>query len=215
VIAGASLRSQVTNALRSGIVSGEIESGHVYSARAFADRLGVSPTPVREALLDLANDGLVVPVRNRGFLVPRPTDRDLDEIFELRMLLEVPALAGLAGSIRPEDLAAPRAIAERIVESAIAGDIASFLEQDRAFHLALLAFAGNARLMEIVRRLRDEVRLVGLPELAAAGTLVDSAREHELILEAARCGDSDSLESLMRTHLRHTRGIWAGRHEGA
>jgi DNA-binding GntR family transcriptional regulator len=208
-----SLRAQVARRIRAAIVTGEIESGRVYSARAYAEMLGVSPTPVREALVDLATDGLVVSVRNRGFLVPEPTDKDLDEIFELRMMLEVPAVSGLAGHQERADLVDLKKTADRIATCAAESDLAGFLDHDRSFHLELLTLAGNRHLVDTVRRLRDEVRLVGLPGLAVSGELAESAREHQKILDLIAKDRPDELAALMRQHLTHTRGIWAGQRE--
>lgn len=72
------LREQAKEVIRAGIIGGELVPGQVYSATTLSGRLGVSQTPVREAMLDLANDGLVEPVRNRGFRVMTVADADLD-----------------------------------------------------------------------------------------------------------------------------------------
>src|SRR4051794_4783192 len=84
-----SLREQAVAAIRASIITGEAEPGQIYSVRQFADRLGVSATPIREALLDLAGDGLVEAVRNRGFRILMPSEQDLDEIYRLRLMIEV------------------------------------------------------------------------------------------------------------------------------
>src|ERR671911_3059487 len=83
-----SLREQVADALRAAVVSGEMKPGHVYSAPALAAQFGVSATPVREAMLDLAKEGLVEAVRNKGFRVTALSGRDLDELTEIRRLIE-------------------------------------------------------------------------------------------------------------------------------
>src|SRR4051794_17309245 len=90
------LRDKVTHALRAAMISGEMRPGRVYSAPALAADLGVSATPVREAMLDLAGEGLVEAVRNRGFRVTELTDRDLDEYTEVRALIEVPTVGRVA-----------------------------------------------------------------------------------------------------------------------
>src|SRR5260221_9167673 len=88
-----SLREQALSAIRSGIVLGEIKPGVVYSAPSIAAQLGVSSTPVREAMTELVTEGLATPVRNKGFRIVELTDHDLDEIFQLRVLLEAPTVA--------------------------------------------------------------------------------------------------------------------------
>ncbi|HKT03890.1 MAG TPA: FCD domain-containing protein, partial [Rugosimonospora sp.] len=85
-----------------------------------------------------------------------------------------------------------------------------YLEADLAFHLGLLDGLGNARLLAIVRELRAQTRLYGLTRLAHSGQLAASAGEHLTLLELVRAGDAAGAEALMRRHIGHTRGIWAG-----
>ena len=208
-----SLREQAGQVIRASILAGELRAGEIYSATVLAERLGVSPTPVREAMLDLASGGLVEPVRNRGFRVLTPDERDLDEISELRLMLEVPAMRVVVERAKDEQLEAFEEVVAEIEARAEAADVAGFLVADREFHLGLLELLGNRRLVAIVRQLRDLTRLVGITELAREGNLTASAREHRDILDALRARDADKAEALMRTHLIHTRGIWAGRSE--
>jgi DNA-binding GntR family transcriptional regulator len=130
-----SLREEARLALRAGIITGEIAAGELYSVPSLAEKLGVSATPVREAMLDLANEGLVEPVRNRGFRVIRFDEHDLDEIFHLRLLLEAPSVRQVAGKL-PPDL--ERRLQDLVVElerSAEAGDLPRYLTADHQFHL--------------------------------------------------------------------------------
>jgi DNA-binding GntR family transcriptional regulator len=206
-----SLRERAAEAIRNGIVTGEIRAGELYSVPTLAARLGVSATPVREAMLDLANEGLVEAVRNRGFRVVELTDADLDEILEVRIMLEVPAVGRLARELRPDAAPRLRAIVAETEERAKAADVEGFLTADRAFHLALVDLVGNRRLVDLVARLRDQTRLYGLPELLASGILETAATDHRAILEAVVAGDARAAEGRMRTHLEGTtRGVWTG-----
>jgi DNA-binding GntR family transcriptional regulator len=204
------LRAQARSVLRSSIVTGELQPGSLYTIGGVAAQLGVSATPVREALGDLEQLGLVEIIRNRGFIVPPVTDADLDEILQLRLMLEPPALIQAAKKLTPEDIRECRELAEQGKAAAKAGDLALFLEADRALHLRLIAPLHNRRLGEILGRLRDEARLYGLRNLATAGRLVTSAEEHDSIIEAVAGGDSDVIREEITKHLRHTRGAWAG-----
>src|SRR5262245_22313406 len=93
-----SLREQAAESIRAGIISGKIAADVIYSVPALASELGVSATPVREAMLDLVGEGLVVAVRNRGYRVIRPTAKDLEDILSIRLLLEVPTMGQVAVS---------------------------------------------------------------------------------------------------------------------
>jgi DNA-binding GntR family transcriptional regulator len=207
-----SLRERAAEAIRNGIVTGEIRAGELYSVPTLAARLGVSATPVREAMLDLANEGLVEAVRNRGFRVVELTDADLDEILEVRIMLEVPAVGRLARELPPDASPQLRAIVDETEDRAKAADVQGFLTADRAFHLALVDLVGNRRLVDLVARLRDQTRLYGLPDLLASGILETAAADHRAILDAVVAGDAAAAENRMRNHLEQTtRGVWTGR----
>ena len=202
------VRDQIAQALRASLVAGEMRPGVVYSAPTLAERFGVSPTPVREAMLDLVKEGLVTAVRNKGFRVTELSDRDLDEITEVRALIEVPTVGRVAAS--PEGAEELRPLAEAVVAAAERRDILGYIEADQIFHLELLALGGNAHLVEVVRELRHRSRLYGVPSLAERGELLPSAREHLRLLDLVTGNDVEGAETLMRHHLRHVRGIWAG-----
>jgi DNA-binding GntR family transcriptional regulator len=204
------LRERAADAIRAEIVSGTLAAGEILSATTLASRLGVSPTPVREAMLDLAGDGLIEPMRNRGYRVVEMTDDDLDEIIALRTMLEVPAMGLVVKQADDASLRALEPTVAAIEGAADSGDIWSFLLADRKLHLALMEFTGNRRLVQTVGRLRDQTRLVGLQDLASSGELAASALEHRHLLEALLERDAPRAQRIMRDHLGHARGIWAG-----
>lgn len=208
-----SLRHEIADALRAAITAGQMRPGLVYSVPTLAGQFGVSATPVREAMLDLAKGGLVEAVRNKGFRVTEPTDKELDDITKLRALIEVPTVAELATTADPQSLHALRPLAEPIVVSARAGNLIGYIEADRRFHLELLGLAGNERLVEIVRDLRDRTRLYGLEPLRAQGRLVASAEEHLELLDALLTRQPSAAEAVMARHIGHIRGIWAAKPE--
>jgi DNA-binding GntR family transcriptional regulator len=209
---GQNLRQQIGDVLRASVIAGRMRAGAVYSAPALAQRFGVSATPVREAMLDLVAEGLVEPVRNKGFRVTELSGTLLDEITATRLLLEVPTVASLAASlddrIRSEiDELYPAA--RRMVRLAEKRDAVGFVELDRTFHLSVLALAGNDTLAGIVGNLRARSRLTGLADLDL-GELVASASEHVVLLDLILAGDPAAVAELMTRHINHVRGIWAG-----
>ncbi len=208
-----SLRERVAESLRAALVSGRMVPGTTYSIPTLAEQFGVSATPVREAMLDLVNEGIMSAVPNKGFRVVELSDAELDQITELRRLLEVPTVGGLAGAVDRTAVRRLRALADAVSDAARRGDVVGYVEADRELHLALLAEAGNPRLVEMVGRLRDQSRLYGLEQLAAEGVLVDSAAEHMRLIDALESGDRRAAERVMSHHLDHVRGIWASRRE--
>jgi DNA-binding GntR family transcriptional regulator len=138
------------------------------------------------------------------------TAADLAEIFDMRLLLEVPAVARLASGDLPGGIAARLAgLAEEIERTARDGDLTGNLAADRDFHLTLLAAGGNSRLVDAVARLRDQTRLANLRAINADGRLVASADEHRPLLAAITGHDQRTAERLMRRHLEHIRQDWS------
>lgn len=204
-----SYRERVADALRAALIAGELRPGEVYSAPSLAARFGVSATPVREAMLDLAKEGLVDTVPNKGFRVTVVSDRQLDEYTQIRALIEIPTVAGLARTADRVSLEALRPAAREIVAAAAAGDLIAYVEADTRFHLGLLALAGNAHLVEVVADLRKRSRLYGLTALVEADRLHASAEEHLELLDALLERDETAVHAVMSRHLGHVRGLWA------
>lgn len=210
VIERTSVRDQVRAILHAQIQTGELEAGQIYSAVALGEAMGVSATPVREALMDLANVGLVEAVRNRGFRIRTVSPADLDEIVALRTWLEVPAMGLVAEGASDEEIEALRPLAQQICEEARRNDPVQFLVADSIFHTAALELTRKPRLVKLVGELRAQTHLHGLRGLSAAGDLMPSALEHIEIVDALAARDGNLARNLMRRHLQHARGIWAG-----
>ncbi|WP_327720649.1 GntR family transcriptional regulator [Streptomyces sp. NBC_00490] len=206
-----SYRERVADALRAALVAGELLPGEVYSAPTLAARFGVSATPVREAMLDLAKEGLVDTVPNKGFRVTAVSDRQLDEYTHIRALIEIPTVTELARTADPVSLEALRPAAREIVQAAAAGDLVAYVEADTRFHLGLLALAGNAHLVDVVGDLRKRSRLYGLTALVEAGRLLASAEEHLELIDALIARDEQATRAVMTRHLGHVRGLWAAK----
>jgi DNA-binding GntR family transcriptional regulator len=197
------LREQARAAIRTSIVTGELKPDTLYTIGAFAERLGVSATPVRDALGDLAQTGLV----------PDVTEHDLDEIFQIRLMLEPSALTQVVGKLTAADFAECQELVDRGKKAAAERDLGVFLQADRDFHMRLLAPLGNRRLIDILGQLRDHTRLYGLRAMAASGVLGSSAEEHQDLLKTLESGDVEAVCQSITRHLKHTRGAWAGRVE--
>ncbi|RJG40413.1 GntR family transcriptional regulator [Mesorhizobium sp. DCY119] len=206
------LRDQALAILKLRLVSGDLAPGEIYSAASLAAELGVSNSPVREAMLTLVNQGLMETVRNRGFRVVPLSDKERQNVYDLRILLEIPSMARLATmtekvTARSEEFGK---IASDMVDCAKAGDIVGYLEFDRQFHIGLLRMLGNEQLVSIVENLREQTRQYGLKTLSERGLLVKSAQEHQPILDALIAGDKKQVSKLMTDHLGHLLGDWAG-----
>ncbi|MGW0941327.1 GntR family transcriptional regulator [Streptomyces sp. NPDC002623] len=202
VVQRASVRGQILDALRTALVGGELQPGEVYSAPVLGERFGVSATPVREAMQQLALEGAVEVVPNRGFRVIVRGTRELAELAEVRALIEVPVMLRLARTVPAERWAELRPLAEASVRAAASGCRATYAEADRVFHRALLALSGNEQLVGIAEDLhrRSQWPLVGAPVRRGRADLVADAAEHMALLEALTAGELDAVQALMREH---------------
>lgn len=205
-----SLREQTYVLIKTAIITGTLQPGEIYPVKFFAERFGVSRTPVREALLDLAGRGFVEALPNRGFRVTTVTEKDQDDIAAVREMLEVPAMGLLARSITSEAIANARQLCADTVETARRGDLPAFLEADRVFHLYLVSQCDNGQLTRIVADLRDRMHLHGMPDLVKRGTLTASGIEHAELVDALAAHDEQLARAVMRNHLKHLRSDWAG-----
>lgn len=206
--------AQVLGALRTAVITGELAPGTLHSVQTLATQLGVSRTPVREALIKLAQHGMVRFERNRGVRILQTSLHDLEEVFAMRLLLEVPAtrracqLLDAAG--RKELRRVYRAM-ERAVE---ADDEFTLWGHDRRFHRALLEASGNSRLAEYVDGLRDTVLRRGVSTARSSRTLRDILAEHLDVLEQIEAGDADGAAAAMRAHILHTAQLLIAQESG-
>ncbi|GGX23109.1 GntR family transcriptional regulator [Streptomyces malachitofuscus] len=198
-----SVRGQVLAALRTALVTGDLRPGEVYSAPVLGERFGVSATPVREAMQQLAIEGAVEVVPNRGFRVVERGARELAELAEVRALIEVPVMLRLARTVPAERWAELRPLAEATVRAASSGCRATYAESDRAFHSAVLALGGNEQLVGIAEELH---RRAQWPLVGGAGggrgraELIADAHEHTALLDALIAGDLDVVRALVSEH---------------
>ncbi|MFJ3909424.1 GntR family transcriptional regulator [Streptomyces vinaceus] len=196
-----SVRGQVLDALRAALVDGELAPGEIYSGPALGERFGVSATPVREAMQQLALEGAVECLPNRGFRVLSRTPRAMAELAEVRALLEVPVVLRLARTVPAQAWAELRSAASAAAEAAEAGDPAGYADADRAFHRELLSLGGNEQLVSVAQGLhrRSQWPLPGVPRVRRA-ELVVAAAEHTALLEALIAGDLPRAEQVLRSH---------------
>lgn len=199
-----SLTDQVVLAVRDAVAAGRMTPDTMYSVYQLAAELGVSRSPVREALLRLAEVGLVVFERNKGFHVVLPKPREIAEIFAVRIALEVPAveLVATAGKATLGD--SMKRELDEALRAAEEGDESSFSIHDRLFHDAILRAAGNERARRIVSDLRETTRLLGASTADSVRTLHDIHHEHGPIVDAIAGSDAAAAREAMLWHLTNT-----------
>ncbi len=200
----ASLAERTIVTLRKAVLAGVLVPGRLYSVYQVAEDLGISRSPVREALLRLAETGMVRFERNRGFRVVPPAPRDIAEIFSIRLALEVPAVRRATLHASAVERVALRRRYEAMEAAASSGDEPAFEEHDQELHALLIDIDGNARAGRIVANLRDATRLAGASTVESDRSLREVLIDHLPIVEAFEAADAEAAASAMERHLETT-----------
>jgi DNA-binding GntR family transcriptional regulator len=197
------LRRSVYDALVELIIGGQLRPGQHLVESELARQLGVSRQPVREALHRLEAEGWVDLRPNQGAFVHIPTDPEVDDLLDVRELLEAEAARLAAQAIAPQQAAVLRAVCHEGEAAVAAGDTARFVALNNRFHSAVAQIAGNAVLAELVgivgRRARWYYQLV------APAREQDSCAEHLELVEAIAAGDAGEAVRIARGHVERTR----------
>ncbi len=200
-----SLAKKAYEAIRNSILSGDWKIGEIYNEKAIAADLGISRTPVREALLELASQGLIVFLPRKGLMVNRFTRRDVDEIFELRKAIELAAVEKIALASPPFDLFEIEESLLKQRKAAKEKDYLAFMEADRLFHTHFSKFTNNRRLVAILENLRDMIHLMGTKALSLEGRSLEVIEEHQAIFEAVKKGNVEEAQRSMAKHLDNSK----------
>nr|WP_112473129.1 GntR family transcriptional regulator [Streptomyces sp. ST1020] len=187
--------------VKQGVLDRRYEGGTLLTEGELADAVGVSRTPVREALLRLEVEGLIRLYPKKGALVLPVSAQEIADVVETRLLIEehavrkvVPAPAGLV-----ERLAE---LLERQKEEAGRGDLAAAAVTDRCFHAEIVRSGGNEILTRLYDQLRDRQLRMGVAIMHAhPDRIAKSLVEHEQILDALRAGDAEAAVSVVRRHV--------------
>ena len=145
-----SLKDAAYRSIKDQLVSGQLEHDKIYSAQHFAAMLGVSRTPIREALLQLAGEGFLVCLEARGFKIKPFSEREIRDVFETRRMIETFVARQLIEKLTPEDIRQLKENLRVMAEHAQRGSAHGFMEADKAFHLSLVRCAGNQLLVSIM-----------------------------------------------------------------
>jgi DNA-binding GntR family transcriptional regulator len=195
--------------LRHQILDGSLRNGERLGEKELAESLGISRTPVREALRRLASEGLVEVLPNRGARVPVWDQQDVADIFELRVLLESHAARRAADNATEDVLAHLSAICDEMEAEVRRGDpdLTSVATKNRAFHAAVVDASGSMRLPGLVASLVHIPVIMQTFKRYSVEALDRSLRHHREIVDAMRAGDGEWAHSVMRAH------VLAGQHQ--
>ena len=191
----------VADSIRRAILSGRLRPGEVLVERRLAEMLGVSKTPVREALISLTSSGLVTIARNRGVTVRRLEKEDLERVRQMRLLLE-PWTTSCAAERSGEHVPEARVALEEARERLAKDDHVGLSLANRRFHRSLYRACGNDLIIGALDGLQDLTALGAVSLLwAATPSWAEEFDQHQQILEAVEGGLSDDARELMLRHI--------------
>lgn len=197
------LREVVSETMREAIVNGTLKPGERLMEIQLAEELGVSRTPVREAIRKLELEGFVVMIPRRGTYVAGLSIKDINEVFEIRTALDVLAAGLAAERITEEELEQMERLMVEIGEHIDKGDMDAIITLDSEFHDILYKASRNDRLVGIINNLREQFTRFRSISIAYPGRLKNTLEEHRQLVEAIAQRNSDTAQQLAREHMEN------------
>jgi len=202
VIKKKTLHEEIANNLRELIMSGELQEGDKIKEDELCSSMGISKTPLREALRVLSVEGLIRLVPNRGSFVSTPTFEEIREMFDVMSVLEGVCARAAAEKMGAKDLATLEKLHERLEENYRRKAQREYIRINNQYHAFVQELAGNRTLNQIVNGLRQKILLYRYQSLNLPERFAQSIQEHRDLLEAFRKKDPKKAETLMRRHLK-------------
>ncbi|SHG42746.1 transcriptional regulator, GntR family [Thermosyntropha lipolytica DSM 11003] len=197
------LRELVLEAIREAIINGTLKPRERLMEIQLAEELGVSRTPVREALRKLELEGFIVMVPRKGAYVADLSFKDIADVFEIRAALEALAAGLAAERITDEELEEMERLLVEKAEAIAANDMEKLIEVDTKFHDAIYRASRNERLYHIISNLREQIQRFRTTSLAYPGRMKQSLDEHRGIVEALQARDIQLARNLAQEHIEN------------
>jgi DNA-binding GntR family transcriptional regulator len=197
----APMRERAYREIKRRILDNELPAGAVVMEQELVDELAISRTPVREAMLQLAHEGLVKVRPRRGMFVLPVSPADMREIYEVLTALESEAAGQIAEhGLAPADAEALRDAVAAMDQALARDDLLAWAVADEIFHARLIAVCRNRRLADMVRQFWDQVHRARMLTLKLRPKPVDSNRDHLALIEALERGDAAAARAVHREH---------------
>ena len=199
-----SLKEIAFQAIKKAIISSSFKPGNLHSEPGLAKQLGISRTPVREALLDLASRGFIEFVRNKGFRVKTLTKHDIRHLISFRRGLEATAIREIMPKLTDEALGKIEEIRRRDIEAAEAKNWDLFVNADREFHMYLCSVSQNPYLISAMERVRDLIDWACYLMVHRRRRFSEALKEHESIIDKLKKRDLEGTLMMMERHMDMT-----------
>lgn len=197
------LRDVVFNTLRQAILKGELKPGERLMEIQLANKLGVSRTPIREAIRKLELEGLVLMIPRRGAEVAEITEKNLRDVLEVRQALEELSVQLACDHITEEQIRGMERAAGEFQKALKSGDLTRIAEADVQFHDWIALATGNQKLIQLLNNLREQVYRYRMEYLKSEEVYPQLIREHEMLIEAIRSGQKEKATGIVCRHIHN------------
>ncbi len=204
------LRELVFESLREAIISGLLPPSERLMEIQLAEEMGVSRTPVREAIRKLELEGLVVMIPRKGAYVAGMSIKDIVDVFEIRGALEGLAAELASERATDEELETMERYLVKISEEIESGDLSKVVETDTDFHTLIYKASRNSRLSQIINNLREQIQRFRTTSLSFPGRMKIALEEHRKIVEAVSSRDGELARRLAQEHIENAENTMMG-----
>lgn len=191
--------------LRRSILTNELTTDVVYNEKSLAKDLGISRTPVREALLELSSKRLIKFLPQKGVVINTFSDKEIEDVFEIRTALEVFSIKKTCINHKTLDISQLKNLLQGQKDAAQEKNAVAFMEADRNFHITFTRLTKNSYLIEMMQDIRDIMHLMGFKALTQKSRMQEVIIEHDAILAAVIKGQVTDAMQLMETHLEYSK----------
>jgi len=195
------LHQEIVSQIQQMIQKGILVKGQKIDEKRLCESMGVSRTPVREALRLLKSEGLVELIPHKGAFVSQPCIEEINDMFEVMSVLEGTCARLAATHMNEKDFQKIEALHRDLEVHYRNGDSVAYLKRNNVFHVFIQDLAGNRVLNDVINGLRQKILLYRQRQLYQPERFDQSIQEHRNLLEAFRRRDPDSAETLMKHHL--------------
>lgn len=195
----------VIDILREAIINGTLRPGEKILEGRLAEELGISRTPVREALRNLEQEGFIRIIPRKGVCVAEFSEEDIEETFQVRTALELLAVELASARIDAAGEAALRKVLQEEEEAIESGDLVAQVSKDTEFHEHIYRIAGNQKLIQVMSNLREQITRFRFVSIGGRGRGKEVLLEHEGIFEALVRKDADLARERIYRHVQSTK----------
>lgn len=195
------MKHQIYQILKKEICDGNFPPGQWLQEKELAEKLNVSRSPVREALKQLVDEGLAIEYPNKGVFVKEFTVKDIEEIYEVRILLESYAIKNSVKTITTSNIRELMEILHKLTKEYEKSDLASYIETDTQLHQYIITLGGNSIVSDIYKRIYSQSQQFRIYSLTTKRRFDDSVIEHKQVVENICSGNWKEADRVNKIHL--------------